>query len=196
VDVGGTVGAIELNATLFGSLLSNAVGLRPGATTGMMALANAGETTRTGGAELLARAHAGPFAFTLTYTGIAASEVAVDDSVRRTVPLNPRHAAGLVTVWEHERGRVGLETFVTGEQRLDENPYRTSSPAYLIVGVLAEHRVGPVRLFLNLENLTDRRQTRWDPIVRPTRADDGRWTVDLWAPAEGRVVNGGVRIGL
>jgi iron complex outermembrane receptor protein len=196
VDIGGTVGGVELNATLFGSLLSNAVGLRPGATAGMSQLANAEATTRTGGAELLARAHAGPFAFTLTYTGLVGSEVAPDDSVRRTVPLNPRHAAGLVTVWEHERGRVGLETFVTGGQRLDENPYRESSPTYVILGLLAEQRVGPVRLFLNLENLTDRRQTRWDPIVRPTRADDGRWTVDLWAPAEGRVVNGGVRIGL
>ena len=27
-----------------------------------------------------------------------------------------------------------------------------------------------------------------------SRAPDGRWTVDAWAPLEGRVVNGGVRV--
>lgn len=195
-DVGGSVAGIELHGTLFGSVLSHPSGLRPAAAPGMVELANATETTRTGGAELLARAHAGPVAFTFTWTGLAATEVAPDDSLRQRVPLNPRHALGLVTVWEHQRGRVGLETFFTGSQRLDDNPYRGESPSYLIVGVLVEQAVGPFRMFLNFENLTDRRQTRWDPIVRPTRAEDGRWTVDLWAPSEGRVVNGGLRLAL
>lgn len=193
LDLGGTLAGVELNATVFGSLLQDPVGLRPSATPGRVELANAAEGTETGGIELLARAHAGPVAFTFTWTGLAAAEVAPDDSLRRQVPLNPRHALGLVTVWEHDRGRVGLETFFTGTQRLDDNPYRTESPSYLIVGVLVEQVVGPFRLFLNLENLTDRRQTRWDPIVRPARAEDGRWTVDLYAPSEGRVVNGGIR---
>jgi len=193
LDLGGTLAGVELNATLFGSLLRDPIGLRPSATPERVELANATERTETGGAELLARAHAGPVTFTFTWTGLFATEVAPDDSLRQRVPLNPRHALGLVTVWEHEKGRIGLETFFTGTQRLDDNPYRTESPSYLIVGLLAEQVVGPLRLFLNFENLTDRRQTRWDPIVRPTRADDGRWTVDLWAPSEGRVVNGGIR---
>jgi outer membrane receptor for ferrienterochelin and colicins len=38
------------------------------------------------------------------------------------------------------------------------------------------------------------RQTRWDPVIRPTQSADGRWTVDAWAPLEGRVINGGLRI--
>jgi iron complex outermembrane receptor protein len=58
-------------------------------------------------------------------------------------------------------------------------------------------------LFANGENLTDERQTRWDPIVRPpllvggtfpSRDVDGRWTVDVWAPLAGRVINGGLRV--
>jgi iron complex outermembrane receptor protein len=51
-----------------------------------------------------------------------------------------------------------------------------------------------VRLFLNAENLGGVRQTRWDPLLRPTPAADGRWTVDAWAPLDGRVINGGVRV--
>ena len=50
-----------------------------------------------------------------------------------------------------------------------------------------------VKLFLNLENLGNVRQSRWDPMLLPGRAVDGRWTVDAWAPLEGRVINGGVR---
>ena len=61
----------------------------------------------------------------------------------------------------------------------------------MIVGLLAERQFGRVRLFVNGENLTGVRQTRWDPLLRPTRAADGRWTVDAWAPLEGRNINGG-----
>jgi len=63
-----------------------------------------------------------------------------------------------------------------------------------VVGVLIERRVGRLRLFANFENLTDVRQQQWDPVLRPTRAVDGRWTVDAWAPLDGRILNGGVRV--
>ena len=52
------------------------------------------------------------------------------------------------------------------------------------------------RLFLNVENLGDVRQTKEHPLVRPVRDAAGRWTVDGWAPLEGRTLNGGIRIGL
>ena len=62
------------------------------------------------------------------------------------------------------------------------------------MGLLAERRFGPARFFINFENFTNVRQTKHDPLVLPARAADGRWTTDAWAPLEGRVVNGGVRI--
>jgi hypothetical protein len=34
---------------------------------------------------------------------------------------------------------------------------------------------------------------KWDPLIRPSRAPDGRWTVDAWAPLDGININGGVR---
>ena len=49
-------------------------------------------------------------------------------------------------------------------------------------------------LFVNGENLGDVKQTDWDPLLRPTRGIDGRWTVDAWAPLDGRNINGGVRL--
>ena len=105
------------------------------------------------------------------------------------------HSAGLVGMWEEERwGRVGLELYVTGRQRLEVNPYRNASEPYTVLGALVEKRLGRARLFLNAENLTNVRQSRWDPLIRPARAVDGRWTVDAWAPLEGRVLNGGIRL--
>jgi iron complex outermembrane receptor protein len=60
--------------------------------------------------------------------------------------------------------------------------------------VLAHRRFGGVLVFVNGENLAGVKQNDWDPLLRPSRGVDGRWTVDAWAPLDGRVVNGGVRI--
>jgi serine/threonine protein kinase len=49
------------------------------------------------------------------------------------------------------------------------------------------------RVFLNVENLSDIRQTRYEPLTRPSRNSDGRWAVDAWAPIEGRTLNAGIR---
>jgi iron complex outermembrane receptor protein len=95
---------------------------------------------------------------------------------------------------ETEAGRIGLEIYYTGAQRLEANPYRTRSAAYAIVGLLGEKRFNRWRLFVNGENLTGVRQSNFDPLTRPSPSIDGRWTVDAWAPLDGRVVNGGVRI--
>jgi iron complex outermembrane receptor protein len=98
-------------------------------------------------------------------------------------------------MWEKEdEGRMGVEIFYTGRQRLDDNPFRKQSPAYFVFGFLAERRFGPLRLFVNAENIGNTRQTRHDPLLRPRRHSDGRWTVDAWGPLEGRVINGGIRL--
>ncbi len=105
--------------------------------------------------------------------------------------------ASSTTVEQEGKSRVGLELYYTGRQRLEQNPYRTESRPYLIVGLMGERaittRAGTARLFLNLENLTGVRQTRDDRLVRPTRGPGGRWTTDAWSDLAGFTVNGGVR---
>lgn len=117
---------------------------------------------------------------------------------RHDVALTPRQAIGVVTTVEQEgRSRLGLELYYTGRQRLEHNPYRGESRPYLIVGLMGERaiatRVGTARVFLNLENLTDVRQTRVDPLLLPERGRGGRWTTDAWTELAGFTVNGGVR---
>jgi outer membrane receptor for ferrienterochelin and colicins len=62
------------------------------------------------------------------------------------------------------------------------------------VGLLAERVMGKVRVFINGENLTNVRQTQFDPLISPMRGVDGRWTVDAWAPLDGCNINGGIRV--
>jgi hypothetical protein len=98
-------------------------------------------------------------------------------------------------MWEREgRGRAGMEFYFTGRQRLEDNPYRIESVPYVLFGGLVERRLGRFRVFVNVENLGNVRQTGRDPLIRSIRAADGRWTVDAWAPLDGRVLNGGVRV--
>lgn len=190
-------GVLELGGTLFASRVRHPVAATPlaGPDPGLLVLANQAEPVLTRGAELLARVHREGLHLTASYTWIHATEQR-DGEARGPVPLNPRHALGLVGMYEwEESGRIGVEMYAVGTQALDENPYRQESRPYLILGALVEKAWGNARFFVNFENLTGVRQTKTDPLVRPSRGPGGRWTTDAWAPLEGRVVNGGVRVG-
>jgi iron complex outermembrane receptor protein len=190
VDLTRTQGPVSLTATFFLSRIEHPLGVDR--STGLV-LRTLDRPTKNQGIELLGTFRQAPFAVTASYTFVEAEE---DEGIGyRDVPLTPRHSAGLVAMWEREDvGRVGLEWYYTGQQRLEENPFRDRSESYGIFGLLAERQFGWLRVFVNGENLTGTRQTKWDPLVRPTRAADGRWTVDAWAPLEGRTINGGARV--
>lgn len=194
LDLGYKRGPIELNAILFGSNISGATRLETVATNRVRLVNGPGET-RVRGVELLARYRWDSFVVTGSYVFVDANEPDPAGSGRRWKPLTPRHTAGLVAMWEERgKGRLGLEVYYAGRQALEDNPWRTEGKPYVELGLLGEVVVGNARLFLNAENILGVRQTRFDPLLRPSRAADGRWTVDAWAPTEGFVLNGGVRL--
>jgi iron complex outermembrane receptor protein len=189
LDITRDLGPASVTFTMFASRVRNPIDVDR---TNGLDLANADAPSTNTGVEILGTVRHAPFALTGTYTFVNARET--DDGRRVHAALTPRHSAGVVGMVEAEDvGRLGVEIYYTGAQRLEENPYRAISRPYVILGALAERRFGRLRLFINGENLTGVRQSRWDPLVRPTRAADGRWTVDAWAPLEGRNINGGVR---
>ena len=198
IDLGGVIDDVEVNATVFGSVVEHPVGVRPASGGGdRIELVNLDEPTRTAGAELLLRWNPEPFHVTGSYTFVHSTEQDPETGARRDAPLTPRHQAGVVTMYEvEELVRAGVEVYYTGRQALDDNPYRAESRPYVHIGVLAERRFGSVRVFINAENLLGYRQTRYDPLVLPARGLGGRWTTDAWGPLEGRVANAGVRIDL
>lgn len=194
MDVGGPLGPFEVNGTVFASRVDDAVQVVPSGSSERLSIVNAADPRKTHGAEAFMRWSAEPWTVTASHTYVVATEDDPASTGRRDVPLTPTHATGVVAMWEVEdRARVGAEFYYTGEQALDDNPFRERSKPYVIVGLLAEYRVGPVRLFINGENLTNTRQTRYDRLVRPSPGAGGRWTTDAWTELSGRTVNGGVR---
>ena len=90
------------------------------------------------------------------------------------------HSAGLVGMWEPEDvGRVGIEVYYTGRQRLEVNPYRRRVAPYVIVGALAERRFGRVRLFPQRREphrrAPDALGSAGAANAECRRAMDGRW---------------------
>jgi len=196
LDVGWSTSGFELNGTLFQSEVSDPLVLSDSAVQpGSFEIANASRPTDTWGSELLARFTSGPQQVIVSYTFTHSTEADPLGPARREVPLTPGHAGEIAWIREKEsRGRAGLELSYTGRQSLEHDPYRETSPSYVELNALAELRHGETRFFVNALNLTNVRQTRFDPLVLPARATDGRWTTDVWAPLEGRVFNAGVRL--
>ncbi len=190
-DIGWQRGAIELNASVFGSQIRAPLFLRGNE------ILNATGPVSTRGSEFIARYHVEGMDLIATHMYVWSTEADPDGDGRREVPLNPRHTAGVDWLWSITRSiRLGVEFFYTGRQRIDESPYREASEPYLLSGFVAEWRVGRARLFVNVENLSDVRQTNYDSLVRPSPGPLGVWTVDAWGPLEGRILNGGIRLGL
>ena len=191
VDVTREAGPVTGTVTFFRSVIRHAIHVERESE---YVIRNLDEPTTNTGAELLGTLRHEPFSLTGSYTYVRARETVGGTTL--DVPLTPRHSAGVVGMAEWEdAGRIGIEWYYTGEQRLEADPFRTRSKPYMIVGVLAERRLGRYRLFVNGENLTGARQTKWSPMLRPAPAADGRIATDVWAPLEGRSINGGVRIG-
>ena len=190
VDVTRAVGIASITGTVFGSSIAHAIEVRRDAA---YEITNADRPTTNIGMELLATLRQPPYALTGTYAFVRSREQ--DGDRRLESPLTPKHSIGIVGMWEQEDvGRIGVEYYFTGAQRLKVNPYRDRSEPYSIFGVLAEKQFGRLKVFVNAENITDTRQTKYDPLLLQRQAVDGRWTVDAWAPLDGRSVNAGIRV--
>ena len=196
-DLTRTLGPVEITGTVFTARLSHAVVVEENSpTSGVLTLSNAPIPTRTAGVNLFAVYNQEPIAVTALYSYTRSTEWSPERAQRAETALTPRHAAGLDVAFEEDEigTRVGLEIFYTGRQRLDDDPYRTSSIPYTTFGLLIEQSLGSATLFLNGEDLTGVRQTRFDPLLLRSQDATGRWTTPQWAPLEGRTINAGTRV--
>ena len=189
-DLTRTTGPLTTTVTLFHARVADPVEVERA---DRFVLTNLAEPTTTTGVEALSVWKTDDFSVVASYAFVSARETTNEGRI--DAPLTPRHSIGLDGAWEHAKvWRVGAEWYYTGAQRLEDNPYRDESRPYSVFGLLVTRQIGRTLVFVNGENLTDVRQTRWDPLARPARAVDGRWTVDAWGPLDGRNVNAGVRV--
>jgi iron complex outermembrane receptor protein len=200
LDVTGTRGPLQVNGTIFTNRVVSPVGLRPfatasGDTTSLVALVNGPGALRTWGGEVFAVFSMEPIIATAYVSFTRSRELSPETGLARELPLTPGTAAGIDLAYEEDETGTYIagEAFYTGRQALDNDPFRQFSAPYATVGLLASQRIGRATAFVNVENLTDVRLSRYEPIIRPSPGEGGRLTVDAWAPLEGRLLNIGVR---
>ena len=182
----------DVNASVFTSEIRDALEVLPQPGNNLE-LVNAPGPRRAPGAEVLIGYVIGPLHAIAAWSTLNATEV--DSSgVRHDAPLVPHHTATLDGIIEsNKRGRIGLELDYTGPQALADDPYRTVSRGYCQLNALAELRFRKIAVFMNALNVTDVRQTYFDPLIRPNLGPGGDPITAAWAPLDGRTFNLGIR---
>jgi iron complex outermembrane receptor protein len=107
-------------------------------------------------------------------------------------PLTPRHRFNSALVYEIEnKWKIGSELYYFSKQNLSDG---SSGRAYWLTGLVAERQWKKFSLYINFENFTDVRQTKFESIYTGTITNPV--FRDIYAPLEGFVVNGGIKIRL
>ena len=185
----------DVNVSVFNSEIRDALTVQSAAGDKLQ-LFNAPGSRRAPGAEVLIHYVAGPLQAIGSWSYIDATEAALS-GLRQAAPLVPRFSGELGAILESKkRGRVGLEVGYTGRQSLEDDPYRSVGEPYFELNALGEIRFGSVSIFLNAINLTNVRQTRFDPLIRTTQGLGGTPITEVWAPLDGRTFNVGIRADL
>jgi iron complex outermembrane receptor protein len=90
-----------------------------------------------------------------------------------------------------EKWKLGAEAYYYSQQTLNDG---TSGEPYWIFGFMAEKLWEGFSLYINFENFTDTRQTRFDSIYSGSIANPV--FRDIYAPLDGFVINGGLKLRL
>jgi len=104
-------------------------------------------------------------------------------------PLTAKHNAGSVLMYESDKWRIGYETFYTGKQFLSNG---TETTDFVTMGLLLMRNFKFGSAFVNFENFTDRRQSRFSPLVLPPHENPE--FPEIYAPTDGFIFSVGVII--
>ncbi len=108
------------------------------------------------------------------------------------LPLVPMHKLNSALIYEKEGVvKLGLEGYFTGRQYLSDG---TRTPDFSVFGFMAEKMFQKFSLYINFENFTDTRQSRYKNVINGSPLNP---TFDeIWTHTEGFVVNGGLKLRL
>jgi outer membrane receptor for ferrienterochelin and colicins len=87
--------------------------------------------------------------------------------------------------------RIGYEVFYVSPQILTN---AEKVRGYWLMGISAEKFFKHLSLFINFENMLNSRQSRWQPMY--TGKIQNPHFAEIWAPTDGFIFNGGLRIQL
>lgn len=118
------------------------------------------------------------------------------DGLSGMIPLTAKHRLYFTALYETDRLKTGFEAFYTGRQQRTNG---TMTQPYWTLGYMIERKwsfgASGGSLFINFENFLDVRQSRFEPLVGGTPANP-IFVNDIYAPTDGRIINGGIKFKL
>lgn len=110
----------------------------------------------------------------------------------QSLVLLPKHRLNSMLLFEKERNfKTGFEAYFSSSQFLSDG-FKTKQ--YWDLGLFFEKTFGKFSYFVNAENFTDTRQSRFGNVVAPPHGNPA--FQEVYTHTEGRVFNGGVKIKL
>jgi iron complex outermembrane receptor protein len=113
-----------------------------------------------------------------------------DGENKTTLTLTPKHSikGDLLFVVE-DKWRIGWDYDYKSEQLLSTN---LRSPRLFSTGIVVERTIGSFVIFLNAENFTDARQSKYEKV----QENGSPQFAEVWAPLDGYFFNMGLKIKL
>jgi outer membrane receptor for ferrienterochelin and colicins len=109
-----------------------------------------------------------------------------------TYPLVSKHRLNNVLMYEVEdEWKIGAEAYYFSAQKLNDG---TTGRSYWTPGLMIEKLWERCSIFLNFENFIDTRQTKFDTTY--TGSITSPVFRDIYAPVDGFVINGGIKVRL
>lgn len=181
--------SVNLNQLFFYTYLNNPLLLTP-LEDGLSQFVNIDGNINTKGTETNIKLGYDDFKFFFGYTY---TDAEIDQAGNTTQnPLTSRHRLNNVLMYEIEdKLKVGLEGYYYSPQKLNDG---TTGQDYWIFGFMVEKIWERFSIFVNFENFTDTRQTKFGSIY--TGSVNDPVFKDIYAPLDGFVVNGGIKIRL
>jgi outer membrane receptor for ferrienterochelin and colicins len=126
------------------------------------------------------------------FIGYTLADVKQHYSIVTQYPLVAKHRLNNVLMYEIEDNlKLGLEAYYCSPQKLNDG---TTGRSYWLAGFMIEKIWDHFSIFVNFENFTDVRQTKFDTIYTGTITNP--LFGDIYAPVDGFVLNGGFKIRL
>ncbi|HXG92235.1 MAG TPA: TonB-dependent receptor [Blastocatellia bacterium] len=178
----------SLNQMFFYTRIENPLILLPG--DGVFSFANASRPIRSAGFETNARV---VYDIVKLFAGYTFTDAKARYLVgNQTLPLLPKSRLNSALLFEREANfKAGIEAYYTSGQFLTD---RSVTRPFWVLGLFGEKTFGKVSLFINAENITDTRQSRFGPVVFPPHQNPT--FSEIYTHTEGRVFNGGIKVKL
>lgn len=114
------------------------------------------------------------------------------DGITKTYPLVSKHRLNNVLMYEvEEKWKVGAEAYYFSSQQLNDG---TTGKSYWTAGLMVERIWEKFSVFVNFENFTNTRQTKFGPIY--SGGISSPVFQDIYAPVDGFVANVGIKLKL